>query len=235
MMRCLSLDQKNLYQQYSILGEGIAKVSTLEKKFINESIWQAISKEGIWSLPIARQYGGCGLSWQDCLVALDGFFSNYSNIEFLTLLISQISSLYLISQYGTELIKKIYLPRLIHGEMACLLISKHIHTFLAYDAYLSIRENQIASIRNNKILIHAEKINDDIVFYIKENQIEKISAITNKPIRSILLEENKFIAKEIGLSALCDLINFERIFYGTLAAKSAWMIVEKDRRLSVNT
>lgn len=40
------------------------------------------------------------------------------------------------------------------------------------------------------------------------------SATINKSISSILIEENKFIEKEIGLSALCDLINLERLFYG---------------------
>src|SRR3990167_9072429 len=102
MMRCLSKDQKNLYQQYSRLSEEAIKVSKLyqENKSSSEDIWKLISKEGIWGLPIPRQYGGHGLSWQDCVVALDGFFSNYSDIKFLTLFMSQISALYLILQHG---------------------------------------------------------------------------------------------------------------------------------------
>ncbi len=226
MMRYLSKDQKNLYQQYSRLSEEAIKVSKLhqENKSSNENIWKLISKEGIWRLPIPRQYGGHGLSWQDCVVALDGFFSNYSDIKCFTLFMSQVSSLYLVSQYGTESVKTRYLPRLIQGEMACLVISECIQKLLHQKSYLDKNRNQILYMNSNKILIHAEKNEDDIVFYISEKKSCTSSVVINK---SILIEDNKFIAKDVGLSALCDLINFERLFYGILAAKSALMTIEK--------
>jgi len=218
MMRCLNVDQKNLHEQYSILGKEVASISKQERQLMNEKVWHAISKEGIWHLPIDKKYGGKGLTWQDCVVALDGFFSHYSDIEFLTLLMSHISSLYLISQYGTSAIKKRYLPRLMQGETAQLLISQYLNKLFSEDAYFKKRENQILSIKNNKIFIHAEKFKNNIEFYITEKTSYLISSTKNKSANSILNEGNKFIAKEVGVSALCDLINFERLLYGLLSA-----------------
>lgn len=142
MISCLNRDQKNLYKQYSGLSKNIVHASVLHDKKISarEKIWKLISNEGVWGLSISKQYSGSELSWQECIVALDGFFSHGSNVKCLTLFITQVSSLDFISKYGTESVKKRYLPRLIR-------------------------------------------------------------------------EDNKFIAREVGLFTLYDLINFERLFY----------------------
>ena len=96
-------------------------------------------------------------------------------------------------------------------------ISEHIHKLLNYDSYSKKRENQISYMRNNVIQIHAEKKENYIIFYIIEKNSKQISKSEKKSFNHILSEENKFIAKELRLSALCDLINFEKIFYGVVA------------------
>lgn len=208
MMRCLSTDQKDLYQQYSILAKKTAQVFKLEKS-INENIWQILSKEGIWSLPIDKQYGGKALGWQACVVALDGFFSHCSNVNFLILSVSQISSLYLISQYGTSNIKKRYLPRLMHGEIGCLLLSDH--QFFSQNDYIEKRENEIASINDRKIIIRAEQMDSGTIFYIDE----KISDAT----KLVSAKEKTFFVTKNKASMLYDLINFERLIYAILLNK----------------
>lgn len=217
MMRCLNTDQNKLYQQYSELSEELAEVASpyRNEQSLNKCIWNILSNVGFWRLSISKEHGGEGLSWQDCIVALNGFFNHYSDINFLATLMSQLSSLYLITRYGTESIKRRFLPRIIRGEMANLSISHQIHQLLNHHSLLS-QKNKFHTEENNKILIHAEKVKEDIVFYITE---KKLCATTDsdKSKKTILMEENVFIPKEIGRSALCDLLNFERLLYGLIS------------------
>ncbi len=215
MMRCLSKDQKYLYQQYSELSEEITQFYKLnqDEEVFKEYMWKLISAEGIWGIPIARKYGGYGLSWQDCLVAIDGFLNHYRDKKLLTAFMSQISALYVVSKYGTEAIKKRYLPRLLKGEMATMHISKSVHQLLYDHSFLNTKENQTLYLRNNKILIYVKKNNGDIVFHINEMNGNEVLSIINGLISPIFCKENEFIANKVGLSALYDLINFEKLFY----------------------
>ncbi len=226
MMRNLSKDQRKLYQQYSRLSEEMTSISELNQnmKYSHEYVWRLISSQGIWVLPMPKCYGGYGLGWQDCIAAFDGFFSNYPDINFLTLFISQVSALYVILQYGTEDIKQRYLPRLMQGEIAYLHISKYIHNLLHHEYQQKINKNQSLHVTNNKIFIYVDKLDEDVIFYICEKKTVLESKAVNEPINSTLLEENKFTAKETGIFALFDLINFERIFYGIFLSSYACKI-----------
>ena len=217
MMRCLSTDQKMVYQQYCKLSREVAEFSKRSQGEVSlyKNIWSIISKEGIFGLAISKQYGGANLSWQDCVVAVDGFFSNYSSTEFLALIISQISSIYLIHQHGTESIKKKYLPRLIQGEVAVLSVSENIREY----SFCLNKIKQLPDVGNNKIFVYAEKTENSLVFYIDEKKFSLNPLEKNKKNDLALDVENIFLSREAGLSSLCDLINFERLVYGVLSAR----------------
>ncbi|MBV9576040.1 MAG: acyl-CoA dehydrogenase family protein, partial [Gammaproteobacteria bacterium] len=172
------------------------------------NIWEVISNEGIWSLPIAKQYGGAGIGWEESLIAMDGFLHQHFDIQLVALFISQISSLYFISRYGTEDIKNCYLPRLIRGEIATLHVAQQVHPLLFQ--HFNKRENAISNLRINKIKIFLQKDNKDINFYISETSLRKMVNLIDKSTKIILVDNNK----DVGIDAVCDIVNFERLVYG---------------------
>jgi len=215
MMRCLSMDQKRIYQQYSLVGKKLIKIfsNSQEKEITNRIVWEIVTKKGIWKLPIPREYGGTGLNWHDCVIALDGIFSRYADTNMLSVFLSQVSSLYIILRYGTEQIKKKYLPKLINGEKTRFIISKHIHHLLTDSHY---PEDKIFKLNNFDMIIHAEKNHNDIIFTIKKRISSKQFTNSNQTKTD---DENRFIVNGIGISAIYDLINFEKLFYGILSSR----------------
>jgi len=212
MMRGLNVKQKKIFQQYSQLGQEIETKSKLTpgKKLTSENIWELVTAAGIWRLPISREYGGQGLNWQECIIALDGFFNYFNDIETLTLFISHMSVLFILSRYCTEAIKNQYLQRLMQSEVACLVISEEI--------IRGHSSNQFFNAENNKIVIYAKKMNNNISFILDERSLSHHLS-TSRLIHHELNETNLIIEKESSHSVLYDVINFERLIHGILASK----------------
>lgn len=119
MMCHWNVRQENLYKKYVNIGNKIAK-SLLNKnnedKLSDCYAWGLLTQEGIWKLPIAKQYNGAGLSWDECVIALEGLVFAHQNMKLLVSIIEHLGRLYLVSQYGTISQKDLYLPYLIQGE-----------------------------------------------------------------------------------------------------------------------
>ena len=121
MIRYRSEQQENLYRQYARIGRKIAKYSLNKKnnELSHQYGWKLITKNGIWKLPIVKKYSGLGLNWQECILAIEGLVDTFSNFEFFSYIVEQVSALYIISKYCTEENKQLYLPSLINGEISC--------------------------------------------------------------------------------------------------------------------
>lgn len=215
MMRYLSLEQQDLYHQYSQFGKQLADIELCSREIDHSNAWNLIAAEGIWSLPLEKKFGGKGLSWKESIIALDAILTNYPNVELLCLLLSQIKIIYLISQYGKDIIKKLYLPRLIKGEVGILSISKSIDNLSHQNTYFKKSIKQSFYSHKNAISINLIKNKNDIIFMIFDKNSSLMFSDLKKPITN---SKSKFTLKEKWISILCDLINFERLVYGVLSA-----------------
>lgn len=117
MMRYWNVEQENLYKQYAQLGKILFENSKNKNKFLFSNKWDLITKEGIWKLPISKQYGGMDLSWQEAAIAINGLMSISQDYEFIPFIIEQFTTIYFVSKYTNLIHKKLYLARLIKGEI----------------------------------------------------------------------------------------------------------------------
>ena len=117
MMRHRTVDQENLYQQYTQLGKRFSEFSITQHILSFDRKWELITQEGIWKLPISKQYGGMDLSWQESIIAINGLMNASNDYEFFPFIVNQFSTIYLMLQNATLSQKKLYFPRLIKGEL----------------------------------------------------------------------------------------------------------------------
>src|SRR5258708_2564795 len=117
MMRHWNENQENLYQKYAQLGKMFIENSKNKKEFSFHTKWELITQEGIWKLPVSHQYGGMDLSWQEGIIAVNGLMSITKDYELLPFIIKQFTTIYLALRHSSLTDKKIYLPRLISGEL----------------------------------------------------------------------------------------------------------------------
>jgi hypothetical protein len=127
MIRHGNVTQKNIRQIYLNLGKKIKENSENEIKHdVNKNQnWELITKQGIWKLPIAKQYGGDGLTWDECVSAIEGLTSTYRDYEFFSSIVSHFAVLYILLQYGTESQKSAYLPLLMRGKNSTVCFKEH--------------------------------------------------------------------------------------------------------------
>ncbi|HLB43196.1 MAG: hypothetical protein A3E87_06490 [Gammaproteobacteria bacterium RIFCSPHIGHO2_12_FULL_35_23] len=199
MTRYLHLEHDNLYQHYSKIGKQLAELSRLpdKKNVLDKNKWALITNEGVWKLPIPKQYGGIGLSWKESIIAIAGLASSYQDNKFLSSIITQFSILYLIAHHGKEIYKKLYLSCLMQGKISFILKAGSENNL--------IKLNKIPSISNNDGIAN-------FIIYIASHSKSKIEFYT--------IHDNKkktFISTSKGAIAFCDFINFERLLYGYLA------------------
>lgn len=215
-MGFLNLEEEYLYKKNTDLSAEFLKNTVPERKFLNEYMWQEASRHDIWRLPIAKEYGGKGLSWQDCIIAIRGFSNHNLNEEFLTSLINHIHSLYFIYQNGSAILKENYLQRLMQGEPCSLIISDHIYELFPGIFRLDEREQRASKMMRNNLCVHLERIIDEVWFYMSEKKLYATVGIPNEPLRSILIDESKYMTHEEAVKMLEDLIHFEKLVYEIL-------------------
>lgn len=258
MMRSWNAEQENLYQQYAILGKHIAKsLGDCQKQPIfNDRAWNLVAEEGIWRLPVAKKYGGVGLSWQDYAAATEGLFATYNNLIFLSSLIAQSSTLYFFLQQGSEAQKKAYLPRLMQGEGACIAIAESLekfniknlqtHAFPTEKKYqLMGHKTQIINAAIAEIMIVTARIStsdkkNEFAFFILDKKIDGIKIKTNKSgTAADILLDNVIVGDESILntsgknfSALYEVMSFERLLYSLLATGFARSIIDECKLLN---
>lgn len=230
MMRYQDFEEENLYKQYANLGKKIARYASCKHNQIwsIERIWELIAKEGIWELSIQNK-NHTDLNWNKYTIALVGLASTYPNLELISLLINHISIIYLILYYGTERHKKQYLSRLIQGKFACLLISQSVKKKSYHECQLNNYRNKILNIENVEIIIHANSVDNKIEFDIHDKKSNFI--YTKKMNGYQFFDKDKFISAEKGITALGDIVNFERLLYGFLAAHFALSILGEVKKI----
>lgn len=179
-MRHWNLKQENIFQAYVQLGKKILhQVEMQHENTISQNRnWELITSEGIWKLPITKQYGGAGFSWDECVIAVEGLIKTYQDQEFFSSIISHLALLYILLQYGTETQKNMYLPLLMQGAIGI----------------VCVEDEWTSSLNNLNITV------------LKDITI------------SFSIKKNTYI--------LNDFKNFKRLFYGMLAAESAYYIVD---------
>ena len=132
------IKQEDLHQHYAELGKQIADFSVnqteateAEEKLLSKESWGCVTQEGFWKLPVPKQYGGVGLNWHDYIIAVEGLISTYSNLEFISALVTQISTIYLVLKYSIDGEKKSRLQPLMQGDNPNLNKPEDISKFLS--------------------------------------------------------------------------------------------------------
>ena len=82
-------DKNSNYIKYKKIG-----MKALNGKVDNTVIWELLTKEGLWKLPIPVVYGGSGDGWNEFTRSIKGFSSSYGNFEFISLIISHSCLIY---------------------------------------------------------------------------------------------------------------------------------------------
>jgi len=91
--------------------------ATLDRK-----AWGALAASGLWRIPVSREHGGFGGTWQQCISSIDTVAQGCADLGFLVTMLGHIGSIKLLIDYGTERQKTLWLPRLLNGEIAAGLI-----------------------------------------------------------------------------------------------------------------
>ncbi len=138
------------------------------------------------------------------------------------MLITHISTIYLIQQHGTNTHKEQYLPRLIQGKFGCLLISDSVIKLYYREYQKNKCIKKVLNAENIGIIIRVNKNGNNVEFNFDDKKDDR---------RSILYKD-KFTFSENGITVLCDLFNFQRLLYGILAANFALPILERIKEIS---
>lgn len=156
MVRHGIVKQESIYQTYLLLAKKFVETTTHANDNAN---WQLISNEGLWKLPVSKQYGGAGLSWDECVVAIRALMKNFRHAEFISSIISHLAVIYLLLQYGTEAQKNQYLSQIMQG-CATNVCEKHDYVNERDILHITILNeiNISFSIENNQF-IHDDFIN----------------------------------------------------------------------------
>ena len=85
--------------------------------------------------------------------------------------------------------------------------------------------NKISPVKNSNVSIYIREIDSHLIFYIYE-KLNCVTSGTYSSLKSILNTEDIFIEKNIGISALHDVISFERLFYSVITSSIVNKICE---------
>jgi hypothetical protein len=117
MMRDWNVTQENIYERYVKLGKILNTYSknTSKQALVNFGN-SLIAKEGFWKLPVSKSNGGTGLSWDECVIALQGLTSSFQNHEFFYYLTERLALLYLTIKFCSKEQKNLVISNITHGN-----------------------------------------------------------------------------------------------------------------------
>lgn len=111
------LGLEKLFQEYEEVGKRVTEFLSKQHIFSFNHVWEMLTQAGFWKISVAECYGGMGFTWQECIIAIEGFVSTYQHLSCVSLLVDQLSIFYLLSRYGTKKEKELFFPYLLRGEM----------------------------------------------------------------------------------------------------------------------
>ncbi len=242
--------QQGLYEEFAQIGTIVA--ANVEKHDKDASFdfvaWRALSDAGLWQIPVPKELGGLGGSWQDCMVAIEGLASTANDIGFLISTLGHIGSLRVILSVGTDAQKERWLGALMQGDVAVtamteptggsdlarMQLSAHIvgDHWLLNGAKCHITNAPVAKlgmVAGRMPELGAKK--DITLFFVETKQpqlklgeLEDNLGIRTSPTADMIFNdypldrENILGAPGNGLELLYDIIAFERALYGVIAA-----------------
>lgn len=111
--------QRALAARFAELGRSVAARAASHDAAgtLDRSAWQAVADAGLWRLPVAREDGGAGGSWIDCVAAIEGIAGTVDDLGFMITMLGHIGSLRLLVEEGTPAQKARWLEPLMRGEI----------------------------------------------------------------------------------------------------------------------
>lgn len=216
---------EGLYERYAHLGNEITSYSLIQQ-------WERIAQEGLWSLSMPKEQGGCGLGWEASFTAIEGLTSTCHHIELISLLITHMNVLYLILQHGTTEQKTRYLPRLREGTQANIIMVEvanqnipPFHDVLKRRYFFNEGRQSSVMLEHMEIIIfiihiyYSNKTND-IVFFIDDRCNDCRAEDIHFKRENILVNRGK------SKHALYNLIQVKKLLYGILGASIALPIAD---------
>lgn len=91
-------------------------------EFDKES-WNRVRDSGLWHMVVPEEYGGHGRRWWDFTAALEGLASSAASPAILLSIIAQAGMVRALDGFGTEGQKRIYLHRILEGELSATAIA----------------------------------------------------------------------------------------------------------------
>ncbi len=252
-------------EKYHKYGEMIAarqsECNTI-KVFDIES-WRAMSKDGFWRIPVAKQNGGLGYGWTHFAKAVELISTKSNDLGFMLSMIAHMGAMYVLDKYGTNEQRQYYLSRLMNGEVACTAITeptggsdvsrvttsakKYENKFILNGHKAHITNSPIAD-----IIILVGRISDledkkSITLFILDKhqkgisvgQTEDMFGNVTSPTASILIENIPISNKNIigcpgdGLKVLYEMIALDRVMYGIIASGFIKPIINNSLKYSI--
>jgi isovaleryl-CoA dehydrogenase len=117
-------DQRAIASLYRAIALRYASLAPSAGSTFDWSTWRAIADAGIWRLPVPRERGGAGKSWQDFTIAFEAITSTKGSIGFAMAMANQATLIRALLKYATPLQCDRYLPGLLGGAIGATAISE---------------------------------------------------------------------------------------------------------------
>ncbi|WP_423393042.1 acyl-CoA dehydrogenase family protein [Burkholderia sp. LMG 21824] len=121
-----SVDQRQLYTQYSDVGREIAlnrDRNNVAAGFDRDG-WRILADSGFWKIPIPISQGGSGMGWWDFVAAMEGLAGSVGDLGFLLSIVAHAGALRIISIQGSSRQIDRWMPVLLAGGVASTAITE---------------------------------------------------------------------------------------------------------------
>jgi alkylation response protein AidB-like acyl-CoA dehydrogenase len=209
--------------------------------------WHALADAGFWRIPVAERFGGQGYGWNDFAVALEGLASGTGDLGFLLSVIAHAGLLRAVAEFGSPSQQARLLPALTGGAVGATAITEatggsdvaavRSHAVRTNDGYRLTGEKQhITNAPVADVVLLLGRIpelgrRDITIFLVETSQegvlrlpAEHLFGLRTSPTGTLTVKDVELPADAVlgqegaGLSLLYNVISFDRVLYGLIAA-----------------
>ncbi|MHB1199486.1 MAG: acyl-CoA dehydrogenase family protein [Polaromonas sp.] len=242
--------QSALFAQFAEFGRSVATTASEHdaEASLDHVNWQRIGSAGIWRLPVARELGGLGGSWADCVAAMEGLATTANDLGFMITMLGHVGALRLLLEEGSTQQQQRWLEPLMRGDIGVTAMTEdtggsdlaRMRTAAFKGSagwHLSGCKRHITNAPVAKLGMIAGRIpalgeKRDITLFFVElgaqgvtiGQPENNLGIRTSPTADITFENSPISDENIvgspgdGLRLLYRVISFERALYGAIAS-----------------
>lgn len=223
--------------------------------------WRELAESGFWRIGVPREDGGSGGSWQDFATALEGLARSCGDLGFLLSLIAHAGFLRGVVEFGTQEQRHRFLPRLMGGSVGSTAITEPTGGSDVAALRTSARTTSSGyRLRGEKTHITNAPVADillvvgripelgkrDITIFLVDahapgvmrGEAEVLFGNRTSPTGPLIFDEVELGADAVlglpgeGLQTLYNVISFDRVLYGLIAAAYLEPLLEQGLRFA---